>query len=195
MNLKTGTRTILLPACSYLLMILLSFTSCKKEKENIPCNNFDIIYSATASDSCIEKGTITVQSPTGQGYKYKTRNTAFQESPFIQSLLPGEHILTVKTPDGCLDSTAVTIAATVAGPLFIAAKNVFTAYCFPCHTGSNPQAGHDWSRNCDILHQWSRIKARAVDGNPAPMPPSGLIPPAEREKILNWVNAGHQLED
>lgn len=181
--------------CCYGLMLLFIFASCKKDQAAGKCGPMNIVYSTTASDSCVEKGTISIQSPIGADYTYKAGNQPFQASPIISFLLPGEHKVFVKTPDGCLDSTTIVIAKVTAGPLFTAAKNVFTSYCFPCHTGSNPQAGHDWARSCDILNQWSRIKARAVDGNPAPMPPSGLIPPAERDKIMNWINAGHQLED
>lgn len=196
MNTKTGVNILfLLFYCGYGMMLLFILASCKKEEDTVQCDPINIVYSTTASDSCIEKGAITIQSPVGVGYTYKAGNLPFQASPVISSLLPGEHKVFVQTPDGCLDSTTIVIAKVAAGPLFTAAKNVFTSYCFPCHTGSNPQAGYDWARSCDILNQWSRIKARAVDGNPAPMPPSGLIPQAERDKIMNWINAGHQLED
>lgn len=64
-----------------------------------------------------------------------------------------------------------------------------------CHSGINPQAGIDFTRICDILNHWDRIQARAVDGNPSPMPPTGIIPIVERNKILDWINTGHLYEE
>ncbi|MGB4770528.1 MAG: hypothetical protein WBP58_03670 [Chitinophagaceae bacterium] len=67
--------------------------------------------------------------------------------------------------------------------------------CIQCHSGVNPQAGLDWTRDCDILQYWDRIKARAVDGDPSPMPQAGLIPETERNKIMAWIQAGHRYSD
>jgi hypothetical protein len=43
---------------------------------------------------------------------------------------------------------------------------------------------------CAIIANKFLIKQRAVDGNPTPMPPTGLLPAAERQKITDWINAG-----
>jgi hypothetical protein len=34
-----------------------------------------------------------------------------------------------------------------------------------------------------------------VDGNPSPMPPGGLLPASEQQKIINWINAGGRFAD
>lgn len=192
MKLKTSILFFLCYCCG--LLLLLS-TSCKKDKAASSCGPVTIIYATTASDSCVEKGTIVIHSPIGPGYRYSIGSQPFRSSPSFQSLLPGAYNLIVKTSEGCVDSIRVSIMQASQGPLFTVAKDVFVSYCFPCHTGSNPQAGHDWGRNCDILNKWDRIKARAVEGNPASMPPAGLIPQAERDKIMNWINAGHRITD
>jgi hypothetical protein len=56
-------------------------------------------------------------------------------------------------------------------------------------------AGLDWKSSCDILQFWDRIKARAIDGNPSPMPQAGLLPLSEINKIMDWINAGHRYSD
>jgi hypothetical protein len=35
-----------------------------------------------------------------------------------------------------------------------------------------------------------RVKARAVDGNPSPMPSSGLMSLTNRNKLAAWIAAG-----
>lgn len=177
-----------------LLCVLIILLSCTKEN-NAGCVGMNIVLSSTPSDSCLVKGTITINAPAGPGYEYKTGNAAFSSAALISGLLPGEHTVLVRSAGGCTDSAKIVVAATVTGPLFTSAKNVLTTYCFPCHTGSNPQAGHNWAEHCDILVEWERIQARAINGNPAPMPPSGLIPQSERDKIAAWINAGHRLEN
>jgi uncharacterized membrane protein len=80
------------------------------------------------------------------------------------------------------------------GNIFTEVATILKIRCSLCHSGLNPQAGLDFTRNCDILANWNRIQARAIEGNPAPMPPTGLIPLAERNKILEWINSGHTFE-
>jgi mono/diheme cytochrome c family protein len=64
---------------------------------------------------------------------------------------------------------------------------ILQSRCNGCHSsGQSPNMGtYD---NAKTLKD--RIKARAVDANPSPMPPSGLIPASERDKITRWINAG-----
>lgn len=78
------------------------------------------------------------------------------------------------------------------GPLFSAARDVIRNNCAVsgCHTGSNAQSGINFSDDCQIVSQKGRIKIRAIDGVPTPMPPSGLLPASERNKITEWLNAG-----
>jgi len=89
----------------------------------------------------------------------------------------------------------VDISTLRAGPAFLQVKRILANQCLQCHSGVNPQAGLDWSRDCDILQYWDRIKARAVDGDPSPMPQAGLIPESERNQIMAWIQAGHRYTD
>jgi hypothetical protein len=49
--------------------------------------------------------------------------------------------------------------------------------------------------DCNIVINKDRINARAVNGTGGPMPPSGLLPASERQKITNWINAGGRFTD
>ena len=64
---------------------------------------------------------------------------------------------------------------------------ILQSRCNNCHSsGQSPNmSSYDKARQ-----QKDRIKARAVDGNPSPMPPSGLISISDRDKITRWINAG-----
>lgn len=112
---------------------------------------------------------------------------------FIGLLLLGS--CNKKEPKPLVTCSSVDLSAQNPGPVFLQVKSILATHCLQCHSGVNPQAGLDWSRDCDILTYWDRIKARAVDGNPSPMPQAGLIPLAERSKISAWIQAGHQYTD
>jgi uncharacterized membrane protein len=81
------------------------------------------------------------------------------------------------------------------GPLFTAVKNLLQANCVVCHNASNPNGGMNWEVDCNIVMFKNNILNRAVNGNPSPMPPTGLLPPAERQKIVDWINAGGRYTD
>lgn len=79
------------------------------------------------------------------------------------------------------------------GPLFTAVKALMQANCQSCHNGSNANGGKDWTVDCNIVANKSRIKARAVDEGT--MPPTGPLPQTEKDKITAWINAGGRLTD
>jgi len=100
-----------------------------------------------------------------------------------------------KEPEPVKTCAGVDISTVSPGPKFLQVKRILANNCLQCHSGVNPQAGLDWSRDCDILQYWDRIKARAVDGDPSPMPQAGLIPESERNQIMAWIQAGHRYTD
>jgi uncharacterized membrane protein len=81
------------------------------------------------------------------------------------------------------------------GPLFAAVRSVLQNNCVSCHNSGNQQGGMNWTIDCNIVQFKDRIQARAVFGNPSSMPPTGLIPASERQKITNWINAGGRYTD
>jgi hypothetical protein len=186
---------IILKSSLLSLCFLLLLWGCAKRETVTSCTSFAITAVATASDPCLPQGTITVTSPTGIGFEYRAGNGNWQLSPQLGPFAAGQYNLTVKDSRGCTSTITIAVAASAAGPLFGQVKTLLAVNCISCHSGPNPQAGLDWTDNCNIVNNWSRIKARAVDGNPSPMPQGGLLPLSERNKITNWIAAGHRFTD
>jgi uncharacterized membrane protein len=104
--------------------------------------------------------------------------------------------LGVKDANGCTATlTGVSVTSRTEGPKFTAVKALIQANCVTCHNATNASGGVNLSTDCSIVSGKDRIKARAVDGNPSPMPSSGLLPAAERQKITDWINAGGRVID
>ena len=105
--------------------------------------------------------------------------------------------MNVKDAAGCTSSTSVTLNAATAGPLFTAAKGVITSNCAVpgCHTGASPTGGINFSVDCNIVINKDRVKARAIDGNPSIMPPTGALGQADKDKLNAWLNAGGKFTD
>lgn len=88
-----------------------------------------------------------------------------------------------------------------AGPLFTAVRSIMQANCAVsgCHTNPNPQSGINLSDNNVIVSLKERIKIRSVDqaGTPSqmPTPPRAPLSTADRQKIVDWINAGGKISD
>ena len=186
MNLK-ATKIILAACCIAMLSI-----ACRKTSPG--CNDIDITVVSTNSDPCNGTGSINVTVPTGLGFQYSINGT-FQPSPVFNKLLPGTYNISVKQANGCTNSTKAIVNTIEAGSLYNNVKSLLVTNCVSCHGGTNPQAGISFMRDCDIINNWDRIDARAVKGNPSPMPQGGLLPLSERNKIIAWINAGHRFND
>lgn len=69
--------------------------------------------------------------------------------------------------------------------------DIMTTNCIGCHGGSSPSSGID-------LTTYSNVKFQSQTGNLInrmnnalnPMPPSGLVPAADRQKIDKWLEDG-----
>ncbi len=185
-----------IPACAItsFLALAIVMTGCKKERA-APCVPIAITADAVATDPCAAQGTITVLSPAGSDFRYSIHNGLYQTSPVFTGLTSGQYTLTVKDEKGCTGNRLTVVGQVSSGPLFTTVKALLAVNCTPCHFGNNPQAGLDWADNCTIVNNWARIKARAVDRNPSPMPQGGLLPLSERNKITNWIAAGHRFTD
>lgn len=137
-------------------------------------------------------GTLTLSGAGGAApYTYSVNGGAFQSATLFSTLGSGTITYVVKDANGCTASGSSTIAFAPAGPGFTAVKNILNTYCTSCHGGSSPQNGINYLDDCTIVAQSARIKARAVDSNPSPMPLSGPgATAAERAAINAWVAAG-----
>jgi hypothetical protein len=181
------------------------FLSCNKNDNPLPdpCLgvSYDIQYFKTESVSPANNGTITITSPVGDTLSYQLNSTAFQSSPIFSNLAAGDYRIIVKNQKGCTDTTTITIYNY--GPKYALVKQLIAGtggiggYCGPCHLDGAVNGGKNFDTDASIVASWDRIKARAVDGNPSFMPqtPNSPLTLADRQKITDWVNAGHRQSD
>lgn len=158
------------------------------------CSSATIIVSATSTNNVpCESNTASITAVASGGtppYNYQLDGGIFQTSAIFSNLPSGSHMVVVKDINGCAGGTAITTGNQVAGPLFGQVKSIIQSQCLYCHNSTSASGGVSYSTDCNIVANKIRIRARAVDGNPSPMPQTGLIPVSERQKIIDWVNAG-----
>lgn len=159
------------------------------------CTGVTILVSNTVTGNTpceTANGMITANASGGAaGYTYSLNNGAFQASNIFNNLAAGTFTITAKDINGCTGTSAnATVSNLPAGALFSAVKNVLQNNCVSCHNNTQSEGGMNWTIDCNIVTFRDRIKARAVDANPSAMPPTGLLPASERQKITDWINAG-----
>ncbi len=182
----------------------LIFLACnKKDSPADPCLevSYDIQYFKTESVGALNNGSLTINSPVGDTISYQLNTAAFQTSPIFSNLAPGDYRIIVKNQNGCTDTTQVTVFNY--GPKYALVKQLIAGtggiggYCGPCHLNGAVNGGKNFDTDASIVASWDRIKARAVDGLPTFMPesPNSPLTIADRQKITDWVNAGHRQTD
>lgn len=161
-----------------------------------PCTGVTItpIASVTHTTTGLTQGTITVTSPIGSGYLYSIGGTAQASTNFF-NLAAGSYTLTVKNASNCIGTKTITINGY--GPKFYAVRTIVNGYCGPCHLNGGINGGKNFDADIDVVNSWDRIKARAVDGIPSFMPaaPNAQLTTIDKQKIVDWVNAGHRITD
>ena len=167
--------------------------------EKNPCTGVTINLSATStnSDPCAANGSITASASGSTNFTFSIDAGVFQTSNVFNNVSAGAHTVNVKDAAGCSKTASVTVNALPAGALFVAARSVIQTNCAVpgCHTGGSPTGGINFSVDCNIVLNKDRVKARAVDGSPSFMPPSGALPQGDRDKITAWINAGGRFTD
>ena len=168
-----------------------------------PCKGKTLTINATvtSTDKCAvpATGTITIIAGGGVGFTYSLNAGAFQVSNIFTGLAANTYSINAKDADGCIKTGSATITETPAGINFSAVRAVLQASCAlsGCHSGAFPTGGLNFTLDCTIVGAWDRIKARAVDGIPSVMPPAPNPPlsAADKQKILDWIAAGHKYTD
>lgn len=187
------TGSVLVPACS------------KKDSTPVPdpCIgvSYTVDYFKTESIGTSNNGSITINYPVGDTISYKLGSGSYQASNFFSNLAPGNYVLTVKNQKGCTDTAQFTIFNY--GPKYAAVKVLIagiggiSGYCGPCHLDGGISGGKNFDTDASIIASWDRIKARAVDNIPTQMPelPNAPLTAPDKQKIVDWVNAGHRQTD
>lgn len=168
---------------------------------NDPCTTatFTVGGNSVPATPCIQtpNGSLTITtSGGGTGFTFNINGGAFQSSPTFNTLTANTYTVGAKEAGGCVKTASVTVAASPAGSLFSAVRTVLLANCAlsGCHSGAIPTGGINFTQDCEIVANKDRIKVRAVDsfgsGQQMPPPPNSGLSQADRDKIVNWVNAG-----
>jgi hypothetical protein len=189
--LKLITPPLMNMLSRFACFMLLASTACREEAGlPPPCTQpqFSYTLSITAADTCVSDGTVSINGG-NSNYQYRLNEGPFQNAALFTGLPPGKYRLGIKSSN-CIFTDTLTVPALPPGPLFIGVKNLLALHCNGCHNSSNQQAGIDFTKNCVIVQKAQRIMARAVFGNPSPMPETGLLPLGEVNKITVWFAAG-----
>jgi hypothetical protein len=164
-----------------------------------PCAGITISQSInpTAHVPCTGSNNGTINSLAGGGlfpYTYSLNGVNFQSSGTFSNLAPGNYTVSAKDANNCTGTANTTVGTAAAGPLFTQVRDVLLTNCAisGCHNGTQPP---NWTIDCNIVSNATLIQQRAVNGNPSAMPPTGLLPASERQKITNWINAGGQYNN
>ncbi len=178
--------------------------SCSKNDTQIadPCAGYNVTINHTHTESVgtSNNGTISILAPRGDTITYKLNNGSYQTSWYFSNLAPGNYVVTIKNQKGCTDTSQITILNY--GPKYAAVKQLISGgggsgYCGPCHINGGLDGGKNFDTDANIISNWDRIKTRAVDNTPTPMPPAPNVPLTlpDKQKIIDWVNAGHRQSD
>lgn len=185
---------------SGILFPLLFLASCSKKDATPtpdPCLgvNYSVEYFKTESVGTSNNGTLAINYPVGDTISYKLNNGTYQTSRNFSNLAPGNYVLTVKNQKGCTDTAQITIHNY--GPKYALVKQIIVGYCGPCHYNGGNEGGKNFDLDASVVSSWDRIKARAVDNIPSQMPqaPNAPLTTVDKQKITDWVNAGHRQSD
>lgn len=184
------------------ILLSLLIVACSKGGDSAPappanpCASVTINLTATATNAtaCQTNGTIAASATGSTGFTYSINGIDFQASGSFSNVAAGSITVTAKDVNGCTKTASVTVGTGgVAGPLFTAVKTLTQASCQSCHNNTIANGGMNWTVDCNIVANRTRIKARAVDEGT--MPPTGTLPQAEKDKITAWINAGGRFTD
>ncbi len=183
------------------LTLFLFLLGCNKKDSTPPAPDiclgvsYDLDYFKTESVGGANNGSITILFPVGDTFTYKINSGSYQSSNIFSNLAPGNYVITVKNQKGCTDTAQISILNY--GPKYALVRQLTYGYCGPCHLDGSVNGGMNFDADASVVNNWDRIKARAVDGNPSFMPqaPNSPLTNPDKQKIVDWVNAGHRMTD
>ena len=196
---KQTMRLKLIFLCLLTGTVILISSCNKKDTPSVPdpCTgvSYNVLSTKTESVGASNNGTITITEPRGDTITYKINNGSYQASWYFTNLAPGNYVVTIKNQKGCTDTAQISILNY--GPKYAAVKQIILGYCGPCHLNGAINGGKNFDTDASIISSWDRIKARAVDNLPTRMPqaPNAALTNVDKQKITDWVNAGHRQSD
>ena len=163
-----------------------------------PCTNTNItittaIVTVTPCTTPVNNGKITVTAAGSSGYTYNINGGAYQASNIFSNLATATYTIGVKDLNGCTKTTSAAVGTTPRGPLFNDVRTLISTRCSGsgCHMNGGSAAGYNFDSDCSIITAWSAIRNSCVNSNSMPKQPQPQLTTAEKQKITNWINAGH----
>jgi hypothetical protein len=179
-----GSATVTLTAVSPCTNTVITIT-------NVIVNNTPCVTPAT--------GSITVTAAGSTGFTYNLNGGAYQSSNIFSGLTSATYTVGVKDANGCTNSSTAIVANLPSGPLFAQVRTLITTRCggSGCHMNGQSQKGYNFDADCSIVTYWSQINRTSVTYTMTRMPinPQPLLTTAEKQKITDWINAGHRITD
>lgn len=177
------------------VLVILMLAGCSKQDSTNRCagTNYDIQFTKNPAIAGINNGSISIFYPRGDTLRYQLNNGAPQASPNFTGLAAGNYVIWVINQKGCSDTISTTIEAY--GPKYAAVKLLISGYCGPCHLNGGSSGGKNLDTDGSIVASWDRIRLRSVNGTPTFMPQNGQLTAIDKQKITDWVNAGHRITD
>jgi hypothetical protein len=169
--------------------------ACSKQDGTDRCagTNYDIQFTKNPAIGGVNNGSISVFYPRGDTLRYQLNNGTPQANPNFTGLAPGNYVIWVINQKGCSDTISTTIEDF--GPKYAAVKQIIGGYCGPCHLNGGASGGKNLDTDASIVASWDRIRVRCVNGTPTFMPQNSQLTTIDKEKITDWVNAGHRITD
>jgi hypothetical protein len=166
------------------------------------CTNTSITISPAVTDvlpcsTPVNNGSISVTASGSSGYSYNLNGAAYQSSGTFNNLAAGTYTIGVKDVNGCTNTVSVTVGTKANGPLFSSVKSLLASRCSGsgCHTNGGNAAGYNFDSDCNIISNWNMINSSAVTSTSMPKSPQAKLTAAEKQKITDWINAGHSFSN
>lgn len=167
------------------------------------CTNINIIITTAIVNTtpCVTPatGSITVTATGSTGFTYNVNGGTYQTSNVFSALAAANYTIGVKDANGCTKTTTATVGNVASGPLFAQMRSLISTRCngSGCHMNGTTTAGYNFDNDCSIVTKWSQINGACVTYTLKKMPisPQPILTAAEKQKITNWINAGHRYTD
>lgn len=170
-----------------------------------PCTGITIVITTAIVNNtpCITpaSGSITVTATGSTGFTYNINGGAYQAGNVFSALAAANYTIGVKDANGCTKTSTATVANVASGPLFAQVRTLISARCSGsgCHMNGGSAAGYNFDNDCSIVAKWAEINHTSVLYTNGwvrmPKSPQPFLTAAEKQKITDWITAGHRYTD
>jgi hypothetical protein len=171
-----------------------------------PCATINIVITTAIVNNtpCVTpaSGKITVTATGSTGFTYNINGGTYQASNIFSALAAANYTVGVKDVNGCTKTATATVGNASSGPLFAQMRTLISTRCngSGCHIGAGQNAaGYNFDSDCNIVTKWTQINNTCVlytnGWVKMPKSPQPFFTAAEKQKVTDWINAGHRFTD